>query len=44
MLGAWGVIFGAIFFSHFLSSLPDVSNLIVKGRRRTSPLSMTAGA
>ena len=32
MLGAWGVIFGAIFFSHFLSNLPDVSNLIVKGR------------
>src|ERR1043166_2507771 len=32
MLGGWGVIFGAIFFSHFLSSLPDVRKLIINGR------------
>ena len=32
MLGAWGVIFGAIFFSRFLSNLPDVRNLIINGR------------
>src|ERR1700758_1753591 len=31
MLGAWGVIFGGLFFSHFLSSLPDVRNLMVAG-------------
>ncbi len=31
MLGAWGVIFGGLFFSHFLSSLPDVGNLMVSG-------------
>jgi len=31
MLGGWGLIFGAIFFSHFLSSLPDVGNLMVSG-------------
>ena len=24
MMAAWGIVFGAIFFSHFLSSLPDV--------------------
>src|SRR5882724_264327 len=29
MLGAWGVIFAGLFFSHFLSSLPDVRNLMV---------------
>ena len=32
MLGGWGVIFGAIFFSHFLSGLPDVGNLMVNAR------------
>ncbi|HEX4637067.1 MAG TPA: PBP1A family penicillin-binding protein [Rhizomicrobium sp.] len=32
MLGGWGVIFAAVFFSHFLSSLPDVGNLMVNGR------------
>ncbi|HTC84342.1 MAG TPA: biosynthetic peptidoglycan transglycosylase, partial [Rhizomicrobium sp.] len=32
MLGAWGIIFGTIFFSHFLSNLPDVRNLIINGR------------
>jgi penicillin-binding protein 1A len=32
MLGGWGVIFGAIFFSRFLSGLPDVRNLIITGR------------
>jgi penicillin-binding protein 1A len=31
MLGAWGIIFGGLFFSHFLSSLPDVNNLMVSG-------------
>ncbi len=31
MLGAWGLIFGGLFFSHFLSSLPDVRNLMVTG-------------
>jgi penicillin-binding protein 1A len=31
MLAAWGVIFGAIFFSRFLSALPDVRNLMVAG-------------
>jgi penicillin-binding protein 1A len=31
MLGAWGVIFGGLFFSHFLSSLPDVGNLMISG-------------
>ena len=31
MLGAWGVIFGGLFFSHFLSSLPDVHNLMISG-------------
>ena len=32
MLGGWGVIFGAILFSHFLSSLPDVRKLIINSR------------
>jgi len=32
MLGGWGVIFGAIFFSHFVSGLPDVGNLMVNAR------------
>src|SRR5579872_4260327 len=31
MLGAWGVIFGGLFFSHFLSSLPDVRRLMISG-------------
>jgi penicillin-binding protein 1A len=31
MLGGWGLIFGGIFFSHFLSGLPDVRNLMVSG-------------
>jgi len=31
MLGGWALIFGGIFFSHFLSSLPDVRNLMVSG-------------
>ena len=31
MLGAWALIFGGLFFSHFLSSLPDVRNLMVSG-------------
>ncbi|HJT43525.1 MAG TPA: PBP1A family penicillin-binding protein [Rhizomicrobium sp.] len=31
MLAGWGVIFGGIFFSHFLSSLPDVGNLMISG-------------
>ena len=32
MLGGWGVIFGAVFFSHFVSGLPDVGNLMVNAR------------
>jgi penicillin-binding protein 1A len=31
MLCAWGVIFGGLFFSHFLSSLPDVRSLMITG-------------
>jgi penicillin-binding protein 1A len=31
MLGAWGAIFGGLFFSHFLSSLPDVRKLMISG-------------
>ena len=31
MLAAWGLIFGGLFISHFLSSLPDVGNLMVSG-------------
>src|SRR4051812_20544973 len=34
MLLAWAVIFGAIFFSRFLSGLPDVRNLMVAGPSR----------
>src|ERR1700744_1662674 len=34
MLVAWGIIFGAIFFSHFLSGLPDGRNLLVTGPSR----------
>ncbi|MBW8707811.1 MAG: PBP1A family penicillin-binding protein [Alphaproteobacteria bacterium] len=31
MLGAWGLLFGGLFFSRFLVSLPDVRNLMVAG-------------
>ncbi len=31
MLGGWGLIFGGLYVSHFLSSLPDVHNLMVSG-------------
>ena len=31
---AWGVIFGAIFFSRFLSELPDVNGLLTNGPSR----------
>lgn len=31
MLAAWAVIFGAVFWSHFLSDLPDTTKLLVKG-------------
>jgi len=31
LLTGWGLIFGGIIFSHFLSSLPDVRNLMVSG-------------
>src|SRR5438270_13456862 len=31
MLLAWGLIFGGVFFSHFLSNLPGVHNLMVAG-------------
>jgi penicillin-binding protein 1A len=34
MLAAWGLIFGGLFFSHFLSNLPDVHNLLVAGPSR----------
>jgi penicillin-binding protein 1A len=34
MLIGWFVIFGAIFWSHFLSQLPDVKNLLVNGPSR----------
>ena len=34
MLIVWGVIFGAVFLSHFLSSLPDVRNLLLTGPSR----------
>ncbi len=34
MLLVWSLIFGALFVSHFLSSLPDVSNLMVAGPSR----------
>lgn len=30
LLLAWGAIFGAVFWSHFLSDLPDTKNLLVK--------------
>jgi len=31
MLAIWGLIFGAVIFSHFLSGLPDVRNLMTAG-------------
>jgi len=34
LLLAWGLIFGAVFWSHFLSDLPDVRELLVKGASR----------
>src|SRR5258708_3992095 len=34
LLLAWGLIFGAVFLSHFLSDLPDVRELLVKGASR----------
>jgi penicillin-binding protein 1A len=34
MLAIWGAIFGAIFYSHFISVLPDVKNLLVAGPSR----------
>ena len=34
MLGIWGVIFGAIFYSNFLSNLPDVKNLLATSSAR----------
>ena len=34
LVGAWGIIFGAIFFSRFLSDLPDVGSLLVNGPSR----------
>jgi len=34
MLLAWGAIFGAVFWSHFLSDLPDVKNLLAQGPSR----------
>src|SRR5580700_4451559 len=34
MMLIWGAIFGAIFYSHFLSQLPDVKNLLATGPSR----------
>src|SRR5579871_1224509 len=34
ILFAWGAIFGAVFWSHFLSALPDVTKLFVAGATR----------
>src|SRR5690349_24283050 len=34
LLLAWGLIFGAVCWSHFLSDLPDVRELLVKGASR----------
>jgi penicillin-binding protein 1A len=34
LVAAWGVIFGAVFFSRFLSNLPDVNTLLVQGPSR----------
>src|SRR6201995_6125771 len=32
LLVAWGAIFGAVFWSHFLSDLPDTTKLLVKSQ------------
>ena len=34
LLLAWGTIFGAVFWSRFLSDLPDVAQLLIKGASR----------
>jgi penicillin-binding protein 1A len=34
LLGAWAVIFGAVYVSHLISQLPDVTNLLAKGPSR----------
>ncbi len=34
LVAAWGIIFGGIFFSRFLSDLPDVSSLLNNGPSR----------
>jgi penicillin-binding protein 1A len=34
LLVIWGALFGAIFYSHFLSDLPDVKNLLTTGPTR----------
>ncbi len=31
LVSVWGLIFGAVFYSRFLSNLPDVSSLLVRG-------------
>src|SRR5690349_7783108 len=31
MLCGWGVILASLFFSHFISSLPDTKNLMISG-------------
>ncbi len=31
LLGAWGLIFGAVFFFRWVSALPDTNDLLVKG-------------
>src|SRR5690349_818740 len=31
MFAIWGLIFGAVIFSHFISGMPDVRNLMAKG-------------
>jgi hypothetical protein len=34
LLAAWGVIFGAVFFSRFIYSLPDVGALMDQGQKQ----------
>jgi penicillin-binding protein 1A len=34
LVGAWGLIFGAVFFSRFLNNLPDVGHLLINGPSR----------
>src|SRR5262245_31061374 len=31
MFAIWGLIFGAVIFSHFISGMPDVRNLMARG-------------